>query len=104
MLFGETGEKIAACCRRDGKHHCAKMAQMAHDGEAGGARLTASTCANYSRGTAVPATELTSDTPPEATAAVAVLDYAAAVPQTEARGRVSAARTWRERGPPSPVA
>jgi hypothetical protein len=43
VLFTDPGSKLPACCRRDGKHHCAMM-DMASQGADGGTAFRDASC------------------------------------------------------------
>jgi hypothetical protein len=106
LLFAEPESKIAACCRRDGKHHCAKMAQMAHAAEAGDTvRITNSkTCPLFPPGASAPVTGDVAVPAPNPVFIIAVEAIPAPAEQVEIHRRIAAARAWLKRGPPSLLA
>jgi len=84
LFLADSVSKIAACCRRDGKHHCAKMAG-AHQVEdsAGTVRVTAkATCPNG--GKTAPAVADTAVAPPSFFESFALAIQIAKAPQAEA--------------------
>lgn len=100
LLFAEPESKIAACCRRDGKHHCAKMAKMAESD--GGVRITpTATCSLFQRGASAPVSgDVAVPTPVRVTVATITAEPAPAQ-QSEVKRRIAEARAWQKRGPPS---
>jgi len=106
LLLADSDSKIAACCRRDGKHHCAKMAG-AHQVEdsAGTVRVTAkATCPLFNGGKAAPAVAGTAVAPPSFFESFALAIQIAKAPQAEAQGRISKSRSSQKRGPPALLA
>lgn len=100
LLFAEPESKIAACCRRDGKHHCQKMAQMADSD--GGVRITpTATCPLFTPGASAPASGAVAITAPPPTGFVTVIAEPLPAQQAELHLRISESRAWRKRGPPS---
>ena len=105
LLFAEPESQIAACCRRDGKHHCAKMAQAAHADAADTLRVTNSkTCPLFPPGASAPVTGDVAVPAPNPVFITAVEAFPAPAEQVEIRRRIAAARAWQKRGPPSLLA
>ena len=107
LLLAGPDSKIAACCRRDGKHHCAKMAaEASHTDEASGTvRVTATaTCPLFNGGKGAPATTGAAVTPPAPFAFFTLAVQIAKAPQAEAQGRISKSRSAQKRGPPALLA
>ncbi len=100
-LFAEKTSELPACCRRDGKHHCASMAAK-HTQPPGVAIAGLRTkCPLFPAGGAVPASG-NAVAPVAAHVFVApVAVYPTAAAQTEAQYRVSFSRSSQKRGPPS---
>lgn len=101
-LFVDDESNLPACCRRDGKHHCAMvdrdMAQEPPSGAAAGALRTK--CPFFPSGGAV--------LPHSCGAVLAACQTAGAVvsqiagpAQAEARYRISFSRSHQKRGPPT---
>ncbi|MBC8166351.1 MAG: hypothetical protein H7Y20_10815 [Bryobacteraceae bacterium] len=93
---------LPACCRRDGKHHCAMMASPAISPEASGAKFKAvrTKCASFPKSQATPVVSAFLSVPARGIAepVIAALDVVA---QTEARYRLSFSRSRHKRGPPA---
>ncbi|HSS96924.1 MAG TPA: hypothetical protein VLK33_07840 [Terriglobales bacterium] len=101
-LFASSSESaIAACCRRDGKHHCAQTARMA-----GYPNVPAFSqdmkCPMAPRAFTTPVHSQTGLT---ASAAVfaEIISHPAVSPQTLSNYRVSLMRSHQKRGPPATV-
>ncbi len=104
-LVGGAEADVPACCRRDGKHHCAMMDM---DGDAAGAtpsghraKAQAAKCPHYPNGGAVP---------PHGGAALAAAGESkcgaaaplqAAGPEAEDGRRTLSGRSHQKRGPPT---
>lgn len=103
LLFATTDSKIAACCRRDGKHHCAKMAQEAHaDDDPGAIRITATaTCPLYSGAKGAPAFASIAIGPPLPVIGITLKTDIDGVVQAEVQRLSSESRSAQKRGPPS---
>ncbi len=100
-LFADSESKLPACCRKDGKHHCAMMDMGTEQSKEPALKNRETKCPFFP-----------SPAPPEAFGkAVAhhpgdifyasILSHPAAHAQTEARYRVSFSRSSQKRGPPS---
>lgn len=44
LLLADARSQLPACCRRDGKHHCAMAAMIAHTAEGPGFAVSAARC------------------------------------------------------------
>jgi len=92
---------VPACCRRDGKHHCAMPSEGLSEGS--GARAFRSKCP-YTPGVP-PVLVLPSFTPATSVAIFAgIIRHPAVSPQTEAQLHVSFDRVRQKRGPPALLA
>jgi hypothetical protein len=102
-LFGASDAEagVPACCRRDGKHHCAMLAAPSLPDK--GVGSIREKCP-YTPA-ALTVVVLPSFAPSTAAAIFAgVVQHTSVAPQTSARGRVSYNRSRQKRGPPSPLA
>lgn len=102
LLLAGQQKELPACCRRDGKHHCAKqMGQSTSDG----VQIAAtSTCPLFPAGKVTPAPNQTGATPPTLTGSNVALPVHAAPPAQPAQWQPDGAiRPWQQRGPPSLV-
>jgi hypothetical protein len=102
-MFGASDAEagLPACCRRDGKHHCAMLAAPSSPDKGVGA--IRGKCP-YSPA-ALTVVILPSFAPSTAAAIFAgVVQHTSVAPQTDARGRVSYDRSRQKRGPPSLLA
>lgn len=102
LLLAATPKELPACCRRDGKHHCAKqMAQPAPDG----IQIAAlSTCPLFPAGKTTPAPTQTSTAPPALISSnVALPVQPAPAPQPPQPTNQTARNPHQQRGPPSLV-
>ena len=98
---GAAEASVPACCRRDGRHHCAMPAEEQDQGS--GAHAVREKCP-YTPAT--PAVLLLHSFTPETAAAIfaGVIRHPAVSPQTDAQLRVSFDRVRQKRGPPSLLA
>jgi hypothetical protein len=97
LFAAPAASDLPACCRRNGSHHCMGGMQMSDDET--GISAVAAKCPRCP--TATPAHfphSFTPDLSPLAGALIAT--GPTALPQTEARYRISYARTRQKRGPP----
>jgi len=100
-VFAEHADaKLPACCRRDGKHHCAMPAGAASPS---GQTLQADKCRFYPCATTIPPGQTVS-LPPVAQVIVAgLLTHPASCPTAETLCRISFSRAGQKRGPPAPL-
>jgi hypothetical protein len=106
----DSESKLAECCRRAGKHHCALMGSagsigsMSQESSGPAVRPTAGKCPYSPRGG--PSSPYGKTPLPRAarTAVASLVSHPAGPAQTEARYRVSFSRVRQKRGPPSPLA
>jgi hypothetical protein len=103
-LSSNSRNHLAACCIRDGKHHC--MTDMAMDGESNSVAVNISApiekCPFFPKAI-VPATATKhlGALPSSGTFFAALRSHPACTVQTEARYRVSFHRARQKRGPPA---
>jgi len=92
---------LPACCRRDGRHHCAMPSEESNQGS--GAHAVGEKCP-YTP--AAPAVVLLPSFRPETAAAIfaGVIRHPAVSPQIDAQLRVSFDRVRQKRGPPTLLA
>jgi hypothetical protein len=103
-LLASPESNLPACCRRDGKHHCAMLEMLDKQQENAGPawKTVAKKCPLFPRGTV--AFFATSFTPPPVADFAGLLSSASVVKaQTEVLFRISHSRTRQKRGPPSVV-
>jgi hypothetical protein len=101
-LFTGSESKLPACCRRNGKHHCASM-NMQQQAETSGPAIKAiQTRCPYFPAAAQEQTYSTTILPKRQASSFALIFSAAAGhAQTEARFRLSFSRASQKRGPPT---
>jgi hypothetical protein len=109
----DSESKLAECCRRAGKHHCASMGatmmqassmeNAAQESSGPAVRPAAERCPYSPRGG--PSSPLGKNPLPRAarTVVASLVSHPAGPAQTEARYRVSFSRVRQKRGPPSPL-
>ena len=92
---------LPECCRRNGRHHC--MIGMADGAVATGISTAVPRCPHFPKATLAP---LPHSFTPATTRRVGppLFVHPASSPQTEARYRISFARSRQKRGPPAAVA
>jgi hypothetical protein len=101
-LLAGPDSNLPACCRRDGKHHCAMMDMLEKQQENAGPswKTVAKKCPLFPRGTM--AFFADQSTPPPATGFAGSLSGHSVVrAQTEVLFHISYSRTRQKRGPPS---
>jgi hypothetical protein len=98
-LFANSSESaLPSCCRKNGKHHCAMVAQQATSSESAVLAL-GSKCPCFPHSTV--ATQAQVFTPATRQAVFSdLVRHPAVAPQTEARFRISQDRSRQKRGPP----
>ena len=95
----DADSKLPACCRRNGKHHCAMMAAQSESSS--GPVLQAGRCGFFPPGQGIPINPGVSLLSPTSQAVFAgLLSHPASRPQTEALCRISFSRAGQKRGPP----
>ena len=96
LLVADAASSLPQCCRRNGSHHCMNGMQ-----EPGARTLSsiAPKCPSFPKATAAPSTHGFAGAG-ESSAGVALYASPASAPQTEARYRLSCARSRQKRGPP----
>ncbi len=103
-FFSDSESNLPACCRRDGKHHCAMLAmiEMAEQDEDAGPSWKAARrkCAQFPTGF-VGLHSVQSAPPRSATTGDLTVGQPAAKAQPETLYRISHSRTRQKRGPPS---
>jgi hypothetical protein len=103
-LLAGPDANLPACCRRDGKHHCAMMEMLEKPQENAGPswKTAAKKCPLFPRGTVAFVAD--SSTPPPVAGFAGLLSGAPIVKaQTEVLFHISHSRTRQKRGPPSLV-
>jgi len=104
-LFVSPSANLPECCRRNGKHHCAMMMDMAApqvDSPSGPAFKSApARCPFYSKSGALPSASKTIVLQPSEEFIAALVGYPAVIAQAESRQRISFNRSRQKRGPPS---
>lgn len=105
LLWAKPDEKeLPACCRRDGKHHCAKTAGHSEESNLPGQHFAGAlaACPMFPSGHAAPAGIQIGVAPALATSATAILPIRPAAPAaTQACSSAPSVRPWQQRGPPS---
>jgi hypothetical protein len=102
VLLANPESALPACCRRDGKHHCAMMESFEKQEQNAGPsfRTAAGKCPLFPKGTV--AYFPGQSTPPPAAAFVgSISSHPVFKAQTEILYRISHGRTRQKRGPPS---
>src|SRR5271163_2380055 len=97
FFVADATSNLPECCRRNGSHHCAGA--MTDDSGSRTFSTIASKCPNFPKAIAV--RSLTSfATAPSRVGGIPLFVHPASTPQTEARYRISFARSRQKRGPP----
>jgi hypothetical protein len=98
-LAANAGDKLPACCRRNGVHHCAMKMQGELSQDMQFAALQEN-CPAYPRAiTSVQRNDLSLQASPQLLAEIMVHPTGKA--QAEARARIALHRCWQQRGPPA---
>jgi len=102
-LLADSESTLPACCRRDGKHHCAMMDMLQQQEANEGVSVKAGRmkCPNYPKAGPGQTVSKTSFAANSATTFALFFSHPTAPVQTEARFRLSHSRTQQKRGPPS---
>jgi hypothetical protein len=100
-LLVDSESSLPACCRRDGKHHCAMMEMLEKQQESAGPsfRTVARKCPLFPRGTVAFMTD--QSPPPAVIFAGSISKDPVYKAQSEILYRISYSRTRQKRGPPS---
>jgi hypothetical protein len=99
FLIQDTQSALPACCRRDGKHHCAMMDMLEADTD-DSPKAVPSRCASFPKhGVAASLSASAAPAPVQAVAGL-VFTHPEDKAQAEALYRISYARSRQERGPP----
>jgi hypothetical protein len=102
-LLADGESNLPACCRRDGKHHCAMMQMSEQPENTGQTWSTLSVkCPMFPRRSVASFIDQSAP-PPVAQFAGAVIQHPVTKAQTEVLYRISHSRTRQKRGPPSLV-
>jgi len=104
VLLADSESALPACCRRDGKHHCAMMDMLEKQEQSAGPsfRTAAGKCPLFPKGTVAFFTHQ-STPPPAATFVGSISSHPVFKAQIEILYRISHSRTRQKRGPPSLV-
>lgn len=102
-LFADADSNLPACCRRDGKHHCAMLGMPDAQAAPSGAAVTAwgDRCPCFPTAWAFPPDTQTALPADSQLAFAWVLKHPAVQAQAEADHRISFNRSRQERGPPT---
>lgn len=102
LLLATPESNIPECCRREGKHHCAKLPHSEQAAlPAGPGFATKATCPLFPAGASTPVSSSVALPPPRLVLVASIAQASAPPDQPEALHRISAARSWQKRGPPS---
>jgi hypothetical protein len=95
-LVVDANANLPACCRRDGKHHCAKI-----DTSGAGLKAVGPRCAEFPKAGAFPLHSGTALPGSSQCVFGAILRHPAMAAQAAAGYRISFSRSRQKRGPPS---
>jgi len=98
FLAPDAQPDLPACCRRDGKHHCAMMDML--ESSDGTPKLASSRCPLFPRHSVTANIDSSAPPPPVLSSAGFVFINPTAKAQPEALYRISHARSRQKRGPP----
>jgi len=98
VFASDPESKLPPCCRRDGKHHCAMMANQ--QASPSGPSIQSNRCPLFPGAPAIPAGPAISLPGVAAAIFAGWLSHPAVCPQTEALCRISYSRAGQKRGPP----
>jgi hypothetical protein len=97
MYASDADSNLPACCRRDGKHHCAMAANRT---DSSAPALQASKCPAFPGSLGVPIQPTGGLVSVSQAVFAAVVSHPASQPQVQALYRVSFSRAGQKRGPP----
>jgi hypothetical protein len=101
-LFAASDSNLPACCRRDGKHHCAMLDSMGQESPAGPAIQSARMkCPVFPKVGPVSAYSKALGLRASEAIFASIVRHPAVQPQIEALYRVSFSRASQKRGPPA---
>ena len=105
LLASDPESNLPACCRRDGKHHCAMMgAMMAMQSESpSGPSLQPARCPSFPGASAIPASPAASLPGTSRTVFAGFLSHSVFLPATDTLSLSSYSRTGQKRGPPAKI-
>jgi hypothetical protein len=98
----DADSQLPACCRRDGKHHCAMTENQ--PAPSVGPLLHAARCPSFPAAKAVPASRTLGLVRISQAIFAGLVSHPASRPQTEALYRISYSRAGQKRGPPTLLA
>jgi hypothetical protein len=102
LMIPDAQSSLPACCRKDGKHHCAMMGMMEHEKQDSSTALrdSSSICPNRSK-LAVPSASSFAAPPVSGIAYAQLATQPFRIVQILASARISEARSHLKRGPPA---
>jgi hypothetical protein len=104
-VSAESKPKLPACCRKDGKHGCAKnRAADQQEPSSDVAVKRNPKCSSFPKSVAAPVLSKAGVPRPADVLVAHVVDVLTPSEQAEAQYRVSFSRAWQKRGPPSLLA
>jgi hypothetical protein len=101
VLASDPESNLPACCRRDGKHHCAMMAMQS--GSPSGSTLQTARCSSFPSAGAIPATPAVSLPGLSQSVFTGFFTYSVGFRATETVCLSSYSRTGQKRGPPAKI-
>ncbi len=101
-LFADPESSLPACCRRDGKHHCAMMDMVEQQDDSAGpvVKSVQQRCPYFPRGGGAQLNAQAAVIDPGPVFYAGLTSHPAVHAQTEARFRFSFSRSTQKRGPP----
>jgi hypothetical protein len=99
LFASDADSKLPACCRRDGKHHCAGMATGSESSS--GPALQASRCSAFPVMEGAPANRTVAIAGISQAKFDVLIGHRAVAPRTESLSRSSNSRADQKRGPPT---
>ena len=100
-FFADPQANLPACCRRDGKHHCAMMDMAQQQEDNAGPSWTAAKCPQFPKNSAPFCTVKPAPPQPSTLVTGLVSGQPTVKAHAEVLYRVSHSRTRQKRGPPS---